>query len=219
MAAVRPRGARREKARQLAGQVGEGDFLGDERVEPVVGEERERLVDAPAVVPARAARGRDLADLRRDSLSRRAWKSRPRGAGTMRSPYQLISTTVASVPAQASAQARPAALALAWKTTSASPGASSGFAKRGAQGCATVSRRDEVDVDDRDLGPGQPRGEARDEAADDARADDQDPVARPGAGIPERVERRLHVGREHRAPGRHGVGNRRTTTRGATNRS
>lgn len=46
-------------------------------------------------------------------MSRRLWKSRPSGAGTIRSPYQLISTTVASVPAQASAQANAAAAAAA----------------------------------------------------------------------------------------------------------
>ena len=64
------------------------------------------------------------------SRSRRLWNASPSGAATSPAPYQLISTIVASSPAQRSAVARPAPLPLAWKTRSHSAGAASASQSR-----------------------------------------------------------------------------------------
>ena len=48
---------------------------------------------------------------------RRLWKASPRATAIRRSPYQLISQSVASNPAHDRAVAKPASLALVWNTT------------------------------------------------------------------------------------------------------
>src|SRR5207245_7003919 len=63
-------------------------------------------------------------------VRRREWKAPPSASGTVRVPYQLISSTVASKPAIASAVARPSGVPLAWMTRSASGRAVRGAAKR-----------------------------------------------------------------------------------------
>ena len=209
IAAVSPGRAGSKEAGQPRREVGEGDLLGDERVEAIVGQERQSLVEGGG---RGSQRGRREAATRptwdETSLRRRLWKSRPSGAGTIRSPYQLISTTVASVPAQASAQARPDAVALAWNTTSASPGASRGL-RTGRPAFAATARRDRSMSTMVTSAPGMARRQRRHEAADDARADDEDAVAGAGAGIPQGVEGRLHVGGENRAPGGNALRHRR----------
>ena len=76
---------------------------------------------------------------------------------------------------------------------------------------AAQGRRDRfagrIDVDQLDLGARQPRRERGDEAADDAGADDRDPVSRTRRRVPHPVDRRFHVGGERRAPVRDIVGN------------
>ena len=52
--------------------------------------------------------------------------------------------------------------------------------------------------------PGRPGRDSADEEPDHAGTDDEDPIARPGARIPDRVQRRFHVGGERRPPRRHG---------------
>jgi len=42
------------------------DFLGDQKVQPVIGEEQKSLFEPPSVRPARAMRRGNLPDLRRD---------------------------------------------------------------------------------------------------------------------------------------------------------
>ena len=74
------------------------------------------------------------------SFRRRLWKAPPKSTLTAFSPYQLISTMVPSKPAHLMAVSRPAALALAWKTMSASCGACSARAKR-APRASTTGRR------------------------------------------------------------------------------
>ncbi len=86
----------------------------------------------------------------------------------------------ASKPAMAMAALRPAAVALAWKTTSASATEAASVAKARAERRRNRAPR-RIDVDHRDLGAGQPRGEARDQQADDASADHRDAVPRPRA--------------------------------------
>ena len=64
-----------------------------------------------------------------------------------------------------------------------------------------------VRIDEGELGPGQPPAEPGAEQPDHAPAHDDDAVADRGAGVPQHVHRRLHVGGQHRAarrhPGRH----------------
>ena len=114
----------------------------------------------------------------------------------------------ASTPAAAMAVARPGGVALAWKTRSASPGASCGRAKREAEPGGERGARG-VDVDQRHLRARQPRREPGDEQAEHAAADHDDAVGRAGAGVPMRVERGLHVGGEDGAARGHAVGHQR----------
>ncbi len=54
--------------RQAGRRLGERNVLADQRVEPVVGEQCHGGGGAACIVPARAPRWRDAADLRRDEL-------------------------------------------------------------------------------------------------------------------------------------------------------
>ena len=64
-----------------------------------------------------------------------------------------------------------------------------------------------VRVDDMDLGARQSRRQCGGHEAHHSGADHHDPVARPGARIPDRVERRLHIGGKRRAARRDAGGN------------
>ena len=140
------------------------------------------------------------------SLRRRLWNAPPSGTETSPAPYQLSSTTVASSPARLSAVARPAAVALVWKTRSQSAGACSGAAKSKPKRARELGAR-RIDVDQRHLGVGEScAAQVADQRADHAGADDRDAVAGAGRGVPDGVERGLHVGGEHRARRRHAVG-------------
>ena len=140
------------------------------------------------------------------SRSRRLWNASPSGAATSPLPYQLNSTMLASSPASRSAVAKPAAVPLAWNTRSQSAGAAPGGAKRTPSACASAARAPD-DVDQRHLRPRQPRAKIRDQQADQPRAHDHDAIGRPGRAVPDRIERGLHIGREHGAPRRYIVGN------------
>ena len=63
-----------------------------------------------------------------------------------------------------------------------------------------------IDVHERDLHRREPAQQARDAAADHAGADDGDPVAEQGRGVPEGVDGGLDRAREHGASGRHVLG-------------
>src|SRR5262249_22671097 len=107
----------------------EGALAGNQRVERRVAEERQRERHSPPRVAPRArgeaATGPTWDDF---SVSGCEWKAPPRASGTMRSPYQLASTIVASKPAMRTAISRPAGEPLAWMTMSASALADGGVA-------------------------------------------------------------------------------------------
>ena len=121
-------------------------------------------------------------------------------------PAQL--DMVASSPAsRARSQARPRC-ALAWNDEIA-------IGRRGvrawrsrAPSAARKLRARRIDIDQRHLGARQPRAQIGDQRADHARADHRDAVGRARRRVPDRVERGLHVGGQHRARRRHVVGQR-----------
>ena len=77
-----------------------------------------------------------------DAIVRRlAWNAPPRDRGTVRSPYQLNSTILASTPATCSASSSPSGVPLAWITRSASTAAAGGSANRTPSARATAARR------------------------------------------------------------------------------
>ena len=64
-----------------------------------------------------------------------------------------------------------------------------------------------IDVDQLDLGAGQPSRECGGQAADHAGADDRDPIARTRCRVPQPVDRCFHVRGKHCAPVRDILGN------------
>ena len=72
--------------------------------------------------------------------------------------------------------------------------------------CLRQIRAARTDIDQRHLRPRQPGAQPGGERADHARAHHRDPVPRPRAAVPDDVERRLHVGRQHRPLRRHAGG-------------
>ena len=60
-----------------------------------------------------------------------------------------------------------------------------------------------IDIDRGHLRPRQPRGECRDQQANNAAADHHDLVAGGCIAVPEDIQGRLEIGREHGAPCRH----------------
>ena len=139
-------------------------------------------VKAAAVVPARAVRRRDLADLAGDELQPAAVEGAAERHRDVVAPYQVSSSTVASSPASRSAVASPAAEALACTTRSQLSGALSGAAKAAPSVSAMRGPR-RIDIDQRHL---RARHAARRAARPAARARRRRPPrsGRPGPGAP-----------------------------------
>ena len=151
-----------------------------------VAQQPKRRFEAAAIVPARArGDGDDLADLRGDQLQAPAVEGAAEIDRHGLSPYQLISTTVASKPAQPMAVSSPAAVALVWKTTSASLGRALRSAQSERQAPAPIGRRAASTSTSVTSAPGSRAAREREEQADHAGADHHDPVAGTGAGIPD----------------------------------
>ncbi len=78
-----------------------------------------------------------------------------------------------------------------------------GYAERRGEGGA---RR--IDVDERDMRAGKPGAKKGGQRADDACADDRNPVRGSGRRVPKGIEGGFHIGRQHSAPGRQALGQR-----------
>ena len=73
-----------------------------------------------------------------------------------------------------------------------------------------------VDIRQRDLGTGEPRQQPGGKAADDARPDDVDALARPGAGVPHGIECGLMLAASTARPGGRASGSGATAVSGTT---
>ena len=157
----------------------EGDLLGDEGIEARIGEQRAgAMARRRGESQRQAASGEPRPTWEETSFSRRLWKAPPRSTLTGLSPYQLISTMVASKAAQAMAVLRPAAVALAWKTMSASSAASSPGRAKSAPSASTTGSRAGVDIDDRHRGARQPGSQRSHQQPDDPGTDHDNAIAR-----------------------------------------
>ena len=119
----------REQCRQALRRIREFDRRRDQCIEGGIVEQFERRRQSLMIRPARPVDAATLPTWLEINRRRRLWKAWPSGTATSPLPYQLSSTTAASSPARRSAVASPAALALAWNTTSQFSGASSAVAK------------------------------------------------------------------------------------------
>ena len=108
----------------------------------------------------------------------------------VRSPYQLISISLDSMPKQPMAVANPPSLALVWNTMSHPVGASSPDAKF-TLSCASV--------DQGDICARQALAQARCQASDKARANNANAVTWACAAVPDSIQRGFHVGRKRSA--------------------
>ena len=90
---------------------------------------------------------------------------------------------------------------------SQSPAAASGSAKRTPRASAMAARAGLMSISST-RAPGTRAASACGQAADDAGPDDRDAAADRGQGVPQDIDRRLHVGGQRRAVGRDRVGNR-----------
>ena len=121
------------------------------------------------------------------------------------SPYQLRSTTVPSNASRSSDRWSPAEVALVWTTRSRPPGASSGSAKPTPSAAATL-RPAGVDVDERDVGAGEPAEQPATQQPTIPGADDRHPVPDERGRVPERVDGGLDGAGEHGPVRRHSSG-------------
>ena len=141
------------------GEVVEGRLAADQHVERRIGEQPQRRLQPPPVAPARAPPGRHQPDLARDQPQppavERAAERRPSAAGRRTSSPRPPSPRARPPP---SAVASPSPLALAWITRSQSSGAASGSGEAAAER-RRQRRPARVHVDQRHLGPRQPRAE------------------------------------------------------------
>ena len=139
------------------------------------------------------------------SVSRRLWNDSPRATAGRRAPYQLSSSTVDSKPASSSASARPAAVPLACTTRSTSRAAASASANATPSSAAIARLRGSTSTSSTSHAGGA-RCEPSDETAHRARADHRNAIADARPEVPEPVHGGFEVGGQHRARGRHAIG-------------
>jgi hypothetical protein len=152
------------------------------------------------------------------SVSRRAWKASPSGSAHRRGGRtssararwprnRPVRSAVARPGRRARWHARPRrhrGLASAGRARSASPSCASRLCDRSAANVSTTST----------LHAGNARGQPRDQQAHHPATDHRDAVADARCGVPQRIDRRLHVGGQHRARGRQAIGQCRCTASG-----
>ena len=219
MQAVEPGRAGREEPRQRAGRSANA-------TSSVSSASRRSSASSASALSMRRPwlqRGRrdgdDLADLRRDEPQPAAVEGEAEGRRHLRVaiPAQLDDRRLRARRRRARRQGRRA-VALAWKTTSASPGASRGCrsgspAPRRGRGATGRCRRPS---------PRRPAGAPPARRRGSRGRPPRPPRCGRPAPAPEshrRVERRLHVGGEHRAAGGTPSGTTRNAAAGATKRS
>ena len=165
-----------------------------------VGEQAQRELAGAARDPsARAARWRRGRPASCASAAASRGSPRRARSGTARSPYQLISTIVASNAASRSASARPSGAPLAWITTSASPAAVARAARSGTPSAAAVAARAGIaGRQARPRSPGcAPRARRRGSRPRRRRSRARD--RRLHGRVPQAVDRGLEVRGQHRA--------------------
>ena len=185
----------------LRRQVGEGDRRRDQRVERGVVQQVERGGKTAAIVPARAVRRRDLADLAGDELQ----------AAGVEDVAERHFHVVGAVPGQFQHR----------RLVAGEPqrGREPGRRRAGVHHQVAVAGRLRRAPRSRRRTPARSRrapglmsttvtsragylgAQPRDQQPEHAGADHRDPVRRTGRAVPDGVERRLHVGGEHGALG------------------
>ena len=147
------------------------------------------------------------------SVSRRAWKASPSGSAILRSPNQLISSTVASNPASCSAVARPAAVPLACTTKSASRAAPPGCVNATPSAFAAAAFSGSV-LHQLHRAAGQARRQPRAQTTQRPRSHHRDPVADARCRIPQPVHHRFEVRGQYGSARGHLAGQRVDGVRG-----
>ncbi len=152
--------------------------------------------------PARPVRGRDLADLARDQPKTAAVEG-------LAERNRYFARTVPAqfddgrlVAGKTQRRREPGRGGARMDDDVAIAGGIEGQREAGPQrGCDFGAAG--IDVDQRNLRAGQLGAQPGAQRTHHPRADDGDPVGRSGRCVPDRVERRLHVGGEHAARRRH----------------
>src|SRR5260221_11855751 len=201
------------EARHDSGQIVEPTLARQQLVVDRGGEEFKRESETLATAPAPASGRGPGADVRRaqgqpPAVELLAERRRDRRRAV---PAELDDRRLEAGEGERRRQACPAAAGMDDEIGIAGRlgGRGEGAAERGSKGAPTG-----IGVDERDARARQPRRQRCDETADDAGTDDCAAIADERSGIPQRVDRRLHVGGEHRALIRQRIGKRQHGIRG-----
>ena len=187
-----------EDIRQSPGEIGKSHGRRKQRIEPRIGEQRDRSGEAAAVRPAWPVRRRDLADLARyqpkPAAVEGASEHRRHGRISIPAHFKHGCLFACELDSRAQPVRRAAGMndevAVAFGLRGlrkTNPKRSANSARAGLMSTSVTSRA------------GKWPAEIGDQRAHHAGADDGDAVGRARCGVPHRVERRLHVGGEHRA--------------------
>ena len=200
-------GRRRRETRHQLGQRGELGFAGQQQVEDRIAQQRERERQP---TPARPARRGGPPERRQPGTNARSAgaNERRRRARAARSASR---TSSSRPPSPRSRRWRAPSPALRVLRSHGSRGRlrrapAAVRAKRQPSAAASAARLGSMSINSTSA-PGSRAASAATRAADNAGADDRDPVSRTRHAVPQPVDRRFHVGGERRAPVRDIVGN------------